>query len=323
MNEDGETVYIDSVLYNSNKMFTLLGKLEREDSTYTAIWPTNAAWTTSYQKIKEYYRYYSTATTKYTADTLQRNNARLALVQDLVFSNTMQKSPNNSLVSTAKNVFYNPQVLLAGAEKITASNGVAYLTNELKYNHWQSWNQKILVEAEKSKGRTNTWSNLYERTYSGNTFVGISGKKYVEVISSTTSVNPTIQFEIPNVLSGKLNTDKTIAYGAAYNIYCVFAPISLKMTSPKPNKVKFSVLYNGETGKVVTVNYDNNGLSYVTDKNNITKVLIASNVTFPFCEKGLESYSVKVKVNSNVSAKETVEFTRDLLIDCIILEPVQ
>ena len=235
----------------------------------------------------------------------------------------MQKSPNDSLVSTAKNVFYNPNTLVAGAQKVTASNGVSYITNELKYNHWQSWNQKILVEAEKSKGRTNTWSNLYERTYSGNTFEGISGKKYVEVISSTTSVNPTIQFEIPNILSGKLNADKTIAYGAAYNIYCVFVPMSLKMTSPKPNKVKFSVLYNGETGKVVTVDYTNNGLSYTTDKNKITKVLIASNVTFPFCEKGLDTYSVKVKVSSNVTAKETVEFTRDLLIDCIILEPVQ
>ena len=323
VNEDGETVYIDSVLYNSNKMFSLLGKLEREDSTYTAIWPTNAAWKTSYQKIKEYYRYYSTASTKYTADTLQRNYTRLALVQDLVFSNTIQKNPNDSLVSTAKNVFYNPQTLIAGSQKVTASNGVAYITDELKYNHWQSWNKKILVEAEKSKGRTNTWSNLYERTYSGNTYAAISGKKYIEVISSTTSVNPTVQFEIPDILSGKMNPDKTIAYGAAYNVYCVFVPHSIRTASPKPNKVKFSILYNGETGKVVTVNYDNNGLSYTTDKNQLTKVLIASNVTFPFSEKGLDSYSVKVKVNSNVSAKETVEFTRDLLIDCVILEPVQ
>ena len=323
VNEDGETVYIDSVLYNSNKMFTLLGKLENEDSTYTAIWPTNSAWNTSYNKIKEYYRYYSTASTKYTADTLQRNYARLALVQDLVFSNTIQQSPNDSLVSTAKNVFHSPGYLFTGTEKVIASNGVSYITDELKYNHWQSWNQKILVEAEKSKGRTNTWSNLYERTYSGNTYTSISGKKYIEVISSTTAVNPTVQFEIPSVLSGKMNQDNTIAYGAAYNVYCVFVPHSIRTTSPKPNKVKFSILYNGETGKVVTVNYDNNGLSYITDNKSITKVLIASNVTFPFCEKGLESYSVKVKVNSNVSAKETVQFTRDLLIDCIILEPVQ
>lgn len=323
VNADGETVYIDSVLYNSNKMFTLLGKLEREDSTYTAIWPTNTAWNTSYRKIKEYYRYYSTAITKYTADTLQRNNTCLALVQDLVFSNTMQKSPNDSLISTAKNVFYNPQRLFEGAEKIIASNGVSYITDELKYNHWESWNPKILVEAEKSKGRTNTWSNLYERTYSGNTYNTISGKKYIEVIASTTSVNPTVQFEVPDILSGKLNPDSTIAYGAAYNIYCVFVPFSIRSTSPKPNKVKFSISYMDVTGKVATVNYDNGGLSYITDKNKITKVLIASKVTFPFAEKGLNSYSVKVKVNSNVSSKETVEFTRDLLIDCIILEPVQ
>lgn len=321
VNEEGETVYLDSVLYNSNKMFSLLGKMDREDSTYTVIWPTNNAWTNSYQKIKEYYRYYSKANTKYTADTLQQNNARLALVRDLVFNNNLQKSPNDSMISTAKSVFYNPQSLYEGAEKVIASNGVTYITDELKYNHWQSWNQKILIEAEKTQGRLNTWSNLYERSYSGNTYAGISGKKYVEVSASNTSVNPTIQFDVPNILSGKLNADSTIAYGAAYNVYCVFIPWSIRSATPKPNKVKFSVSYLGETGKTVTVNYDK--LTYITDKNNITKVLIASKVTFPFCEYGLDTYSVKVKVSSNVTSKETVEFTRDLLIDCIILEPVQ
>lgn len=323
VNEEGETVYLDSVLFNSNKMFSLLGKMDREDSTYTAIWPTNTAWTNSYNKIKDYYRYYSTAATKYTADTLQRNYTRLALVQDLVFSNNMQLSPKDSMISTAKNVFYKAQSLYEGAEKVIASNGVAYITDDLKYNHWQSWNKTILVEAEKSKGRSNTWSNLYERTYSGITFAGISGKKYIEVNATTTSVNPTVQFEIPNILSGKLNADSTIAYGAAYNIYCVFVPSVIKTATPKPNKVKFSVLFNNAQGKATTVNYDNNKLSYVTDKNKMTKVLIASKVTFPFCETGLDTYSVKVKVSSNVTAQETVEFTRDLIIDCVILEPVQ
>ena len=322
INSNGETVYLDSVLYNSNKMFYILGNMDREDSTYTVIWPTNAAWINSYSKIKDYYRYYSTPTTKITADTLQRNYTRLALVQDLVFSKTMQPNPNDSLVSTAMNVFFNPQSLYAGAEKKIASNGVAYITNELKYNHWQSWNQKRLIEAEWSKGRINTWSSLFDRNYTGNEFSEISGKRYIEVISSNTSTNPTVQFEIPNILSGALNADSTIAYGAAYNIYCVVLPMSMKSLTPKPNKLNFSIIYMNDKGKSTTVNYDNKTLSYITNKDKITKVLIASKVTFPFCEYGLDTYSVKVKVSSNVKSTETVNFTRDLLIDCIILEPV-
>lgn len=322
VNENGETVYLDSVLYNSNKMFSLLGRLDKEDSTYTALWPTNAAWIASYDKIKDYYRYFSIVSTKYTADTLQRNNARLALVKDLVFSETMQVNQNDSMISTAKNVFYHPEILFGGAEPVVVSNGLAYITNELKISPWLSWNKKILIEAEKSKGRSNTWSNIYERTYSGNLFPEISGKKYIEVVSSNASVNPTVQFDIPNVLSGKLNSDSTIAYGAAYNIYAVFVPLIIKTTTPKPNKFKVSLTYANENGKLITVTYDNNKLSYITDKDKMTKILIASKVTFPFCEFGLDSYSAKIKVSSFVGSSETVQYSRDFLIDCIIFEPV-
>ncbi|MGC3978586.1 MAG: fasciclin domain-containing protein [Paludibacteraceae bacterium] len=89
---DGKTVYLDSVIYNSNAMFSYLGAMNDEDSTYTMLLPTNAAWKTAYSKIKNYYNYYSSsADTKITADTLQRRYTLLSLIQDLLYSHTIQK----------------------------------------------------------------------------------------------------------------------------------------------------------------------------------------------------------------------------------------
>lgn len=322
VNEEGETVYLDSAIINSNKMFRILGRLTVEDSSYTAIWPTNAAWIKAYETTKEYFRY--AATEQYTADTLQSNNTKLAMVRNLVYSNNMQIRPD-TIVTTTRDTFSNPGYLFEGAEMITASNGKAYITDDLKFRHYESWNKEIRVEAEKSKGRVKTYSDIEERTYYGKEFESISGRKYIEVNATTTSIDPTVSFEIPNTLSGKLNEDGTLAYGARYNVYCVFVPEVIKKTpeNAKANKVEFAISYLDNNLRKKEITYNNNKENFVSSKFEMTTILVASDVTFPFSEYGLENSSVTFKVKSKVSRNETVEFTKDLLIDCIILEPVQ
>lgn len=324
VNELGQTVYLDSVLINANKMFRRLGYLNDEDSSYIALMPTNEAWVNSYNKIKPYYRYYyATPDLKITADTLERINTSFAIVRDLVFSNTYQVSPQDSLVSTGRSVFNEPQYLFEGAEKVSASNGSLYVTNDLKYRDWESWNKDIKVEAERTSGRVNAWSNLYDRTYAGNFSFDVSNRRYIEIVPTTASVNPTVTFDIPNTLSGKLNPDSTIAYGAAYNIYCVMLPNSMKTSSPKPNMLTFTLYYMSETGRVVNTTFDNNKANYITEKDEKTKILVAEKVTFPYCEVDVDPVSVKLRVNSKVLSSQTVSYTREMLIDCIIFEPVQ
>lgn len=322
VNEEGQTVYLDSVIYNYNTLFFRLGAISDEDSTYTALLPTNTAWNKSYASIKEYFRFFSnTPGTKIAADTLQRKYTLSALTQDLFFSKSMQTLTNDSMISTSRNKFVNPT---AGAlSDFPASNGHVYLTDAINYKSWESWHRTIKVEAERSTGRQYTWSYIYERKYQELEFE-VSGGRYIEATPTMSSVNPTITFEIPNTLSGKLNADKTIMYGGAYNIYCVFLPNKLKTASPKPNKVVFSLIYQSDNkGQIVTVNYNNDPENFVIDAVNMTKVLVASNVVFPYSEYGLEIPNVKFRVTSKVAAKETATFSRDLLIDCIIFEPVR
>src|SRR5690606_37346534 len=118
--------------------------------------------------------------------------------------------------------------------------------------------------------------------------------------------------------------DSTIKQGGAYNIYCVMVPQKVKTLTPKPNKLTFTLIYQSDDrGKIVNVNYTNNSSANETAHEKLTKVLAASKVTYPYSEYGLESTNVKFKVNSNVTAKETSVYTRELLIDCIIFEPVR
>jgi hypothetical protein len=320
VNEEGNTVYLDSVKYNFNSMFYTLGSLNNEDSTYSVLMPNNNAWTTSYNSIKDFYRfYYATAAAKYTADTLQRKYTMSSIVKDLVFRNG-QVSVADSLRSTGQNMFHKP---FEGAVRdVNASNGKIHVMNAPTFKPWQSWHKEIRVEAEKTNGRTNQNSVLYDRSYSDTSFA-VSKNKYIDVTANQLGLNPTITFEIPNTLSGKLNTDSTIQYGGTYNIYCVFLPNSLKTDAPKPCKVIFTLYYQMSNGFFTSKNYTNKTTNYITSTNKVTKVLVAENFAFPVSEYKMEVPNVKVKVSSNVTNALTTTYSRDMLIDCIIFEPVQ
>lgn len=316
---DGKQVYLDSVVYNYNSMFLKLGWLNNEDSTYYAVYPTNIAWDEAYQRIKPFYNFYSTTATKITADTLQRNYTRKAIIKDLVFRSNQYK--NDSLQSTSGNVLKTP---FEGTTEVNASNGKIYIANSFKYNSWDSWNKVLRVEAERTTGRTpETTTSVYERSYAGVDTLNISAKKYLQVSPKYTSGKTAVTFEIPNTLSGKLNTDSTTKAGTAYNVYCVFAPNILTSNNPKSVYVTFTLYYTSESGTVTPKSFPVKTNTFFTvSPYFMTKVLVAPKMVFPYSEYGYSAPSVKLKVSSFTSKEGTTD-TRDMLIDCILLEPVQ
>lgn len=322
LSEDGRTIYIDSVTYNYNSLFYSLGELNNEDSTYSVLLPNNTAWINAYEKIKEFYRYHYFSTSqssKYNADTLQRQATMINLVKDLIFRDK-QVPLQDSLVSTTGNYFQNP---FSGAVRtVGASNGSIHIVDSLPFKSWQSWNKEIRVEAERTTGRINTSSLVYERNYTDTSFM-VSKNKYLDVSSSESSVNPTVTFDIPHTLSGKLNPDSTVQYGAAYNIYCVFAPNSLNSTTPLPCKVYFTIYSKQTNGLIKNQNFTNKSTNFITSTDKMTKVLVCEKFVFPVSEYGMEIPNVKLKVVSNVNSAQMKTYSRDMLLDCIILEPVQ
>ncbi|MFT3752684.1 MAG: fasciclin domain-containing protein [Paludibacter sp.] len=332
-NANGLSVY-DSVITFSNPVLDKIGRVHLEDSTYTALLPTNNAWTKFYNQIKSYYK-------TLPADggaTKQRLNTQLAMVNNLVFRKSVADPFSiDSLISTTGSVFKNPGYLFAGSTRHELSNGLAYITDSIRMKASDSYQRSIKVEAENSNyGRYGFFSSLAILSSLGTVFNdSVSSAKYlyVEPTSISAQSPSSVWFPIPNTLSGK------------YNIYCVFVPSKIVQSTPQKSKVRFYLSYtSGATTKVDSALVSNSHTLYATPQTNAVKKttffttnatsmtkLFVTQVTFPYCnlfEKGAatSTISVRLKVESATLLTESVippYYDRNMRIDYIILEPAQ
>lgn len=332
---DGEVTYLDSVITNSNRWFRVLGRLNDEDSTYLMFAPTNEVWATTLEKTKTYYQYApsKTASVQLTRDSLSNYYSKLAIVRNLVFSNTVQVNEGrDSLTSTTRNVFrYGEKDALFDDCRVpvTLSNGQLYVADKFNYRSI-TWHDTIKVEAENTSGRETpdaTILNNYRVTSTNrnDTISGeISRSQYIDCSTATSTGSPSVTFTLPNTLS------------ASYRIKCVFVPVNMtsKNMLPEaimPNKVRFQLkntLANGSVGTSINIS------GVVTNPAKIDTVLVYSidpttkdtldYYTFPFCEYGFTTAetTTTLTVMTNVTRTEK-EYDRSFRIDCIILEPVE
>ena len=309
---DGRITYVDSVTINTNEMFYRLGRINDEDSTYWMVLPTNEAWRKAYDKVSRYYVYSNKTPNR---DSLQRHGTQMAMVSDLVFSRTVQRAPADSLISTQKHVFHDPfSTLLDGYatadDGIECSNGRVFPVDTLRYNPWESWHAALRVEAENTRGREYTTCELYKRTLNATSpyYRRVSAASFIEAAPSSASANPTITFSVPDVLSAK------------YDIKVVFLPQSFgldKSNADLPNKLICNVSTVNDMGKAVTAKSD-----YIyTDPHAVDTVTLFKGYEFTTCNYGEDNVNTKVKIQSQVLSKERSEYSRTLLVDCIILEP--
>jgi len=325
-NEFGQAVY-DSVITFSNPILDQIGRLHLEDSVYTALLPTNKAWSDAYNKVKSNYK-------TLLADggpARQRYYSQRALVSNLIFRNAFPDPGSlDSLVSTTGNTFKSPGYLFTNSTAVNLSNGIAYRTDSLRYKAAESWQQPIILEAENSSyGRSYNYANLFVRSSLGSAFDGqVSDSKYLLVEPTTVSntTMSTVTFPIPNTLSGK------------YNIYCVMVPNSIvEGQAAKPYRVKFYLTYLNNNGTPVTdapIDASNKlmvpgrvGAIFTSTAASVSKMFVTQ-YEFPFCnilEEGDPSskITVKLRVENATRITETVQYNRSMRIDYIILEPVQ
>lgn len=305
--ENGQVIY-DSVFVISNPVLERLGDIDIEDSIYTAIMPDNTAWDEAYSRINKYFNFPNDAG----STERQRDFTRFTIIQDMLYRGRISEPDKlDSVVSTSRNVFYNPGELFQGLNYESLSNGLAYVTDQMPFADTASFFRKIKVEAEYSNGRTNNGSNIFIRSSFGTEFT-TSNNYYILVDPTTTE--PSVEFSIPRTLSAK------------YNIYCVFVPA--KIVDPNnltPTKAKFQITYirraSGSTF-IKRVTPENN----VTDPEGLTKMFV-DQFDFEYANYNDAEYdrvAVKLEVSSDVTTQEeqSGDFSRTMRIDCIILEPV-
>ena len=332
-NKQGLSIY-DSVITFSNPVLDKIGHIYYEDSTFTALLPTNAAWTKAYNQIKSNYKTLGT-----NGAALQRKNTQYAIVSNLFFRNIFQDpSSVDSLVSITGSVFRKPGYLFNPNNQIVnLSNGIVFTTDSLRFRKEDSYQKSIKIEAENgSYGRKPANSSLAVFSSLGTAFndsISQSKYLYVEPTGTSSSFLSSVTFPIQNTLSGK------------YNIYCVFVPATIaQVQTPKKSKVRFYLSYINSAGaKVDSALISNKNVilpttpaplpsvvtasTFDTKALNITKLFVTQ-ITFPYCnlyEKGAptSTISVKLKVESAALVTDLAKYDRNLRIDYVILEPAQ
>lgn len=309
--EDGNTIY-DTVFVFQNEILDDIGQLYNEDSIYTTILPNNIAWNESYEHIHSFFN----IPEGFGGEERGMELSKFALIQDMVFRGTIYKDQAyDSIVSTSGNVFYSPSYLFENIESENVSNGLVYVSSKMPFVETTSWFKEIRVEAEEVLNRKNVLSTINNRSSYGSS-LDVSENEYILVQPTSTSSKPNVTFSIPNVLSGK------------YNIYCVFVPESILDDSKKVmSKVAYTLayIYRSSDGRSKTqkITPDNN----VIQAEGLTKMWVTE-FDFEYANVIDEDYKdvkVTLKVENIVTSTDVLdnpEYTRDMRIDCIILEPV-
>lgn len=325
-------VLMDSVFREANQVLDNLAAINREDSTYTALLPTDQAWTAAYQRVFPFFKTLEEDGGLHA----QVTNSRWVVARDLFFNGKVSAPFQGDSVRTAYGTVLTnaSQIFPASAPEIN-SNGVTYITDQLNHKPTDSWFRPIRVEAENPNfGRS---AGNYELTTFSSIGTGydISGGFYINARATSTlsTARLFVNFPIPNTLSAK------------YNVYCVFVPLYITDTlNLRSYKVRFSLNYDyvpgvkrdsvwvAETGftKIHT-----QAKQFITDPKEVTKVLVLENYEFPFANvtrgnRGADLLTgdrirvgLRVENAAGTTASERLNFSRDIRIDSIILEPVE
>ena len=313
---NGMQTYVDSVVVTYNELLYTLGRLNDEDSTYTMILPTNTAWDAAYNRIAPYFAYHRN---KESRDSLQDLYTKMGIVNDLIFSHTVQGSVQDSLISTTENVFYDPfEYILSDyssmADAQTCSNGNVFVVDSLRHAAWDSWHTTLKVEGERTNGHEFTNCIAYRRTltYADSLYTKVSKAGYVEAVPKNSALSPSIDFSVWNTLA------------APYEVKLVFLPQTLatdKSIGVYPNHIQVTVTYLDASGKEKKTNIVQAKDSLHVNPTRIDTVS-AGVFAFPVSTFGEEKSSTKITVKSAARSKDKNK-SSTFLIDCVILEPVK
>ncbi len=328
---DGHTVYLDSVSTLYNHFLSEKGYINREDSNYWMLAPTNEEWK---RLVTEYESYFNYSDKVAGRDSMQHLYAREALLMGAIFNRTdnPEQAFRDSAVSTdaysrqmrqqfgfpATGIYYKPfdaGGVFEGTERVVCSNGQLLKASDYRINKRNTFLQTIKVEAEGSVIDTlvNSEDPITVRMVEeSNPYYGkISGNAYVDIVPKTFDVNPDVTFKVDNVLSN-----------VPYDVYVVMAPVKASDINASAenclgNKFRAYVPYTDQTGKVLP---NRRGMHQTTGEK-IDTLLLLKGFRFPVSGMSLNTNVVGVRLSSIVQANETTKFSRTLHVDCILLVP--
>ena len=348
---NGKQTYIDSVMITSNSLLNRIkAKLDKEDSTYTMLVPTNEAWLAHYDKISKCYNYINTTVAQnideatstssaptasvtvdaaYTKDSL----TRLHLVSDLVYNNNNYYNnwliddtvePYDTLYSTTSGYMTNPQEIMSRViDRETMSNGTFCLVDSLAFRPWESW----CFPLGQSPLYSRTWTGSNTMVYIDNTF--FDDIKYVPKNPAQKQLGYLWVTPLSNYGKPQLDVKLRNVLSTTYNIYIVLAPGQDVGEDAdgnkflKPNMLDFTLSYCDAKGKLATKKLNQ---KVVNDPTRVDTLAVGT-FTFPVAYAGLGDNvypNLKITTDFGVFDKaKMAAYTRDFSIISILMKPVE
>lgn len=317
---DGVPIYVDSVVYERNRLLENVGLLDAEDSTYLVVVPTTEGWREIYNETSQYFLYDKSVDKR---DSLQQYYTMSALLEDAVFNMTDQKSIQDSLISVpylrtnqsfekgkkVYHVFQKPFEeggILYGANKLDCSNGRIYTTPKWSFKPTDTFFKELRTEGE------STWMLTQERDCSYNIrrqiADSISSGSYLQIIPKSGTSNWELTFRISNTLAGD------------YDICMVLLPQSVAgLNNGKPCKFKATINYVDEDNNAQSFNCNNT--QFESNAERVDTIVVAEGFHFPTCNYDQNEVKVTVKLQCSILARETSRYSREMYLDCIYLRP--
>ena len=348
---NGKQTYIDSVMITSNSLLNRIkAKLDKEDSTYTMLVPTNEAWQAHYDKISKCYNYINTTVAQnideatstssaptasvtvdaaYTKDSL----TRLHLVSDLVYNNNNYYNnwliddtvePYDTLRSTTSGYMTNPQEIMSRViDRKTMSNGTFCLVDSLAFRPWESWCYSL----GQSPLNSRTWTGSNTMVYIDNTL--FDAIKYVPKNPAQKQLGYLWVTPLSNYGKPQLDVKLRNVLSTTYNIYIVLAPGQDVGEDAdgnkflKPNMLDFTLSYCDAKGKLATQKLNQ---KVVNDPTRVDTLAVGT-FTFPVAYAGLGDNvypNLKITTDFGVFDKaKMAAYTRDFSIISILMKPVE
>lgn len=341
----GKQTYIDSVMVTSNSLFRRLNAyVNREDSSYTALLPTNDAWEKACRCIKPYFNYVEkTAAQDFSVDNQIKSKictvdatlycdsmTRNVIISNMFFNNTHrlnrwlvsgEEPAVDSLFSTSSVGMGNGREMLSRTlETERMSNGVVHRVDSLAFSS-NVWAPEIIVAGNRSSLRARTLSAVPELVRISEEELS-EGKEYVasylDLVPTGAVSLPDVYFYLPDVLS------------TTYEVVAVIVPADIKKGyagTVKPNKFTATVTYSDEKGVLKSVKLTApDGNTYFVSNTEQVDYISLGQVTFPVCYRGIGSYYPTLEIKSYIKnifdKNELNAFDRELRIAAVFLRPV-
>lgn len=357
---DGKTVYLDSVTVLYNDLLSRYGYIQREDSVYTLLAPTDAVWKKEYEQYSKYFNYDVNVMNR---DSLADSYTKLSILQGRFFNTSPDFAYNLSKDSICNTMYYErqqhmprmnvyydpygPEGIFSGLQKVECSNGTVYIDNKGAIDPRTTFFDRIDVEAyypryyeiptNSNNEKTMNVSTLTKEIYSEDSSAIATLQKtyyYTEVTAKTASAQTELEYRLPNTMSG-----------CYYNIYMVvvngdnklpaWMTVQYAVKNDKGNFANYKYFENPTpvtAGDSTVANADvilkqsNNQRYFVNDASKMDTILVQSAVQFPYSGYGLDEGAVKLKVSSIGPSSSTYRekiYTRTLRLNEFILVPFE